>query len=223
MALPTMKRGSPIPIRSAAVQQSSWKRDFGQSTPRIDVKFPILGFLMDSEATGYDLKRRFQDPVGFFYRVSDGSLYPALKKLARDGLVTQRGERHGKRARTVYAITSAGRTHFLKLLREPAQPIFVFDEAQVKIYFAHHDPAAALTHMQRTHQEDTERAAMLRWLAREMEKSGESVFRKALIEIGSAVTQAKARVFARLFEEVKRKMHGTRRTRTRSHVVRAAG
>ena len=45
---------------------------------RIDIKFPVLGFLMDAEMTGYDLKRRFQESVGFFYRVSDGSLYPAL-------------------------------------------------------------------------------------------------------------------------------------------------
>ena len=62
----------------------------GQSLPRMDIKFPILGFLMESQATGYDLKRRFVHPIGFFYRISDGSLYPALKKLARDGLVTVR-------------------------------------------------------------------------------------------------------------------------------------
>src|SRR5215475_5686992 len=120
MSLPSLRKTSPSPIRSAAAQEGSWQRDMKQSTPRIDVKFPILGFLMDSEATGYDLKRRFRDPVGFFYRVSDGSLYPALKKLARDGLVTVRGERHGRRARKVYAITEQGRARFLKMLREPA-------------------------------------------------------------------------------------------------------
>ncbi len=50
--------------------------EIDKTPPRMDVKFPILGFLMDAEATGYDLKQRFQDPVGFFYRVSDGSIYP---------------------------------------------------------------------------------------------------------------------------------------------------
>ena len=140
--------------------------------------------------------------MGFFYRVSDGSLYPALEKLAR---ACDTARRTPGAPRTVYAITDAGRARFLKTLREPAQPVFVFDEAQVKIYFAHHDPESALTHMERSHQEDSERAAMLRWLAREMEKNGESVFRKALIEIGFAVTQAKAKVFAKLFSEVKSK------------------
>ena len=69
--------------------------EFDKTPPRMDVKFPILGFLMEAEATGYDLKQRFQDPVGFFYRVSDGSIYPALKKLASDGLVKLRTERPG--------------------------------------------------------------------------------------------------------------------------------
>ena len=68
--------------------------------------------------------------------MSDGSIYPALKKLARDGLVKLRMERHGRRARKVYAITPHGREHFMRMLREPAQPLFVFDDSQVKIYFA---------------------------------------------------------------------------------------
>src|ERR1700678_1231478 len=72
--------------------------EFDKTPPRMDVKFPILGFLMEAEATGYDLKQRFQDPVGFFYRVSDGSIYPALKKLAHDGLVKLRTERRRRRA-----------------------------------------------------------------------------------------------------------------------------
>ena len=42
--------------------------EFDKTPPRMDVKFPILGFLMEAEATGYDLKQRFQDPVGFFYQ-----------------------------------------------------------------------------------------------------------------------------------------------------------
>ena len=93
---------------------------------KIDIKFPVLGFLMEAELTGYDLKRRFQESVGFFYRVSDGSLYPALKKLARDRLVTMHTERNGKRTRKVYAITPLGRHAARTLgpkLRLPLSPL----------------------------------------------------------------------------------------------------
>jgi DNA-binding PadR family transcriptional regulator len=192
-------------------EPASNKPYFGieQTPPRMDVKFPILGFLMESEATGYDLKRRFQNPVGFFYRVSDGSLYPALKKLAREGLVTMRNERQGRRARKVYAITAKGREHFARMLREPAQPLFVFDEAQVKIYFAEHEPAAALEHMERMLDDDRLRADFLGRVVRQMEHAGESLVRRIVVELGRAITEAKAQALAKLCTQLKRQI-GTR-------------
>jgi DNA-binding PadR family transcriptional regulator len=182
----------------------------------MDVKFPILGFLMESDMTGYDLKRKFQDPVGFFYRASDGSLYPALKKLAHDGLVTMRAERRGRRTRKVYAITAHGRERFLAMLREPAQPIYVFDEAQVKVYFAHHDPAAGLEHIARMHREDTESARLLALLANEMDRNGDDRFRRVVVELGHAVTFAKSQRLAELLEQLVRAAERPRRNRPRT-------
>jgi DNA-binding PadR family transcriptional regulator len=176
----------------------------------MDVKFPILGFLMDREMTGYDLKRRFQDPVGYFYRASDGSLYPALKKLAHDGLVTVRVERRGRRTRKVYAITARGRERFLRILREPAQPVFVFDEAQVKIYFSHHDPAAGIEHMARMHREDANDAAGLAELDAAMQAGDSDPFRRAVVALCAATVAAKADASARLAEELRREAHPIR-------------
>jgi DNA-binding PadR family transcriptional regulator len=150
--------------------------EFEKTPPRMDVKFPILGFLMEAEATGYDLKQRFQDPVGFFYRVSDGSIYPALKKLARDGLVKLRTERRGRRARKIYSITPRGRAHFMRMLREPAQPVFVFDESQVKMYFADRQPEIALEHMERSRRDDEARTAILAQMVAEMRRDGASLW-----------------------------------------------
>ena len=115
MALPTLQRTSLLPVRSTATQESSWQRDVQQTAPRIDVKFPILGFLMDSEATGYDLKRRFRNPVGFFYRVSDGSLYPALHKLEQEGSIKAewRQSENNRRAK-FYSLTWVGRKQLEK-------------------------------------------------------------------------------------------------------------
>ena len=186
-----------------------------QTPPRMDVKFPILGFLMEAEATGYDLKNRFQDPVGFFYRVSDGSIYPALKKLARDGLVTLRTERQGRRTRKVYAITPRGREHFRRMLREPAQPLFVFDESQVKIYFADREPEIALEHMERSRRDDETRTAILTQMVAGMRRAGASPVRTIIVELGRAITEAKARVLARLCTQLKREISGLRRERER--------
>lgn len=173
---------------------------------KIDIKFPVLGFLMEAELTGYDLKRRFQESVGFFYRVSDGSLYPALKKLAHDKLVTMRTERNGKRARKVYAITALGRGHFLKMLAEPSPPVFVHDEAQVKIYFGHYNPAAAMAHMQRMREFDQMWARELATVVGQMKSRGENPFRKVLVKIGQQLTAFKAQMMAKLEIEMAREL-----------------
>jgi DNA-binding PadR family transcriptional regulator len=180
--------------------------EFEKTPPRMDVKFPILGFLMEAEATGYDLKQRFQDPVGFFYRVSDGSIYPALKKLAGDGLVKLRTERRGRRARKVYAITPRGRAHFMKMLRQPAQPLFVFDESQVKIYFADRAPEIALEHMERSRRDDEQRTAILTEMVASMRRAGASPVRRVVLELGWEIVNAKARALARLGAQLRREM-----------------
>lgn len=196
--------------------------EFSKTPPRMDVKFPILGFLMDVEATGYDLKQRFQDPVGFFYRVSDGSIYPALKKLAHDGLVTLRTERRGRRARKIYAITPRGREHFARMLREPAQPVFVFDESQVKMYFADRVLEVALEHMERARSDDAAHAAILTRMAAEMRRAGANPVRTMVVELGRAITGAKARALARLSSQLKREIQMRRRAAARPKPTRIA-
>ena len=200
-------------VTRLAPLKPAWPARFAieQTPPRMDVKFPILGFLMEAEATGYDLKRRFLDPVGFFYRVSDGSIYPALQKLARDGLVTLRNESQGRRARKVYAITAAGRAQFLRMLREPAQPLFVFDESQVKIYFADRHPEIALEHMERARRDDQARATLLSELVAQMNRAGDPAVRRIVVELGRAITRAKAQVLARLCTALRREIQLKRR------------
>jgi DNA-binding PadR family transcriptional regulator len=198
-------------IRSSATLLPARSARAFEKAPRIDVKFPILGFLMDEEATGYDLKQRFQDPVGFFYRVSDGSIYPALKKLARDGLVTLRTERRGRRARKVYTITRRGRAHFMRLLREPAQPVFVFDESQVKIYFANGEPEIALEHIEHSIRDDAAHSAVLIRMIAQMRRAGVNPVRTMLVELGLAIHKAKAAALARVSSRLKREIQMRRR------------
>ena len=219
-AVVTRKR--PADQESFSRWEASPEVAWPKKPPRIDIKFPILGFLMESEMTGYDLKRRFRDPIGFFYRASDGSLYPALKKLAHDGMVTMRAERHGRRARKVYAITPKGRAHFLRTLREPAQPIFVYDEAQVKIYFAHHDPEAALHHIERERYFAGAWGAFLERLLEDMKSHGASPFRTSMVEIGRGISALKADLLDKLMVRLTRDLRSTSRTRNGARSGRRA-
>ena len=62
----------------------------------------------------------FAISFSFFSGVSYGSIYPALKKMEREGLVTQQLEiQDGAPNRKVYSITVAGRKVFLEALKAP--------------------------------------------------------------------------------------------------------
>jgi DNA-binding PadR family transcriptional regulator len=194
---PVRKRDANGTTDNAATDRMpSLGQRWSKPAPRIDVKFPILGFLMESEMSGYGLRRTFAESVGFFYRASDGSLYPALKKLARDGMVTVRVERQGRRVRKVYAITPGGRRWFVRMLGEASPPVSIEDEAMVKLYFAHHRPAVALEHLERMRRRDAQSAAELERIERELEQTDINPFRRMMVEIGRRITAFKAEMLA---------------------------
>jgi PadR family transcriptional regulator AphA len=87
----------------------------------MDVRTICLGILTRGEATGYEIKKLFEDGgYQHFAEASFGSIYPALNQLTGDGLVSVRAEAQEKRPdRKVYSITPAGRSRFLASLLKP--------------------------------------------------------------------------------------------------------
>ena len=75
--------------------------------------FAILGLLREAPRHGYELKRTLGD-LGF-WQVSFGSLYPALRRLEKQGFIeaTKGGGR-----RKAYRITEPGRSRFAEMLSE---------------------------------------------------------------------------------------------------------
>jgi PadR family transcriptional regulator, regulatory protein AphA len=76
----------------------------------LNVRDLCLGYLSLREATGYEIKKDFEDGMFcHFMEASYGSIYPALSQLALENLVTVREEEQsGKPDKKVYAITNAG-------------------------------------------------------------------------------------------------------------------
>ena len=84
------------------------------------LELAILGFLTDGPLHGYELRRRVTQLSGYTRPVSDGSLYPAIKRLVRQGLLEQRAEPGSAAApRQVLHLTADGRSELLRRLREP--------------------------------------------------------------------------------------------------------
>ena len=87
----------------------------------MDVRTICLGILTRGDATGYEIKKLFEeDGYQHFAEASFGSIYPALNRLTEEGLVSVREELQEKRPdRKVYSITGSGREALFKALMGP--------------------------------------------------------------------------------------------------------
>ncbi|MGO9117288.1 MAG: helix-turn-helix transcriptional regulator [Desulfomonilaceae bacterium] len=119
----------------------------------MDVQSIILGFLMQQSMTGYDLKKAFSMSFSFFSGLSYGSIYPALKKMEKLGLISMKVEiQDGAPNRKIYTITEAGRKSFLESLQTPLVSEQHKSAFLMKLFFfAHLTPeqrtAIAIGHM----------------------------------------------------------------------------
>src|SRR3954447_10384978 len=83
------------------------------------LEFAVLGLLHESPMHGYELRKRLNAMLGTFRAFSYGSLYPCLKELLAQGLITQDAESNspeGGRAKIVYKLTAEGKEHLQDLL-----------------------------------------------------------------------------------------------------------
>ncbi|MBR8639655.1 PadR family transcriptional regulator [Streptomyces tuirus] len=86
------------------------------------LELAILGNLADGPLHGYELRRRVDRLSGYARPVSEGSLYPAINRLVKRGLLTRHSEPGaGATQRYVLTLTDAGREELLQRLRDPAQ------------------------------------------------------------------------------------------------------
>jgi DNA-binding PadR family transcriptional regulator len=141
------------------------------------LELAVLGLLAEQPRHGYDLKKRLSETLGPLWGISFGSLYPALRRLEREGAIEEVTDPEGnpapatfvptgslkgdlaaarmrlrarptRRTRRAYTITARGREMFTELLTEETDD----DERAfaVKLLFCGHlEPAARLAFLER--------------------------------------------------------------------------
>jgi len=100
------------------------------------LELAILGLLKEQTMHGYQLSKRLADTLGAFWKVSYGSLYPALKRLEREGAVESVFPRDevGRR-KNVYRVTEKGEELFYELLQEAGQESWEDNRFRVRLAF----------------------------------------------------------------------------------------
>ncbi|MEU5266205.1 PadR family transcriptional regulator [Amycolatopsis sp. NPDC021455] len=105
----------------------------------------ILGFLNERPMHAYELKGHIAGLTGHVRPVSDGALYPAIKRLRTAGLLTSETvPGSGAAPKHVLSLTDAGRAELARRLREP-QEVEITDRNSFYVLLtfigALHDPA----------------------------------------------------------------------------------
>lgn len=104
----------------------------------MDVKTLCLGALTLGDATGYEIRKMFEEgPFGQFYDASYGSIYPALNALLKDHLVSvTEHAQDGRPDKKVYCLTPQGLQYFKDALAEPPTKDKIRSEHVVRLFFA---------------------------------------------------------------------------------------
>jgi len=111
------------------------------------LELAVLGLLHEAPMHGYELRKRLTGLLGAFRAFSYGSLYPTLRRMQADGLITEEADPDGtgtkRRARRVYQLTVAGKERFTELVADTGPQTYTDDGFGVHLAFFSRTPAEA--------------------------------------------------------------------------------
>jgi DNA-binding PadR family transcriptional regulator len=113
----------------------------------------ILATLMDRPCSGYDLRKRFEGSVGFFWQASFQQIYRELGKLEEKGLVqSQAIAQQGRPDKKVFAVTADGEAFLQAWMQTPCEMAPIRDELMVKMFAGFVVPREAILMELKEHQ-----------------------------------------------------------------------
>lgn len=100
------------------------------------MEYLILGLLILSPMTGYELQQFIRKNLALICSHSAGSVQTALSKLEKDGKVTASETSEGRRRKKIFSITDAGRSAFSSWVAQPMQADKVKNMELSRLFFA---------------------------------------------------------------------------------------
>jgi DNA-binding PadR family transcriptional regulator len=100
----------------------------------VSLKYAVLAALLEGDASGYELAKRFDASVANFWTATPQQLYRELDRLEGEGLVTSRVVEQRRRPnKRMFHITEAGRIALTDFTAAATRPTAVRDELLVKV------------------------------------------------------------------------------------------
>jgi DNA-binding PadR family transcriptional regulator len=184
------------------------------------MKHAILGFLIDKPMHGYGLKQALSPALPPQRRVNDGVLYPLLKRMEADGLISGRMERRdGAPDRRVFHPTAAGRRAFDEWLSSQAE-----EEDEVAydfmlghpfltkcLFFDRLRPAEVVRKLEEQRESSEAKLGDFRRIRKGMVERGVGSYRIAVLDLGIAQQREKVRWLKQMASDVERSRERTRK------------
>lgn len=100
-------------------------------------QYAILGILTQMSGSGYDIKKACDSSIAYFWNENYGHIYPVLKKMENEELITKQVEQtKGRPPRNVYSITEKGREKLHKWIMQPVENVPIRSELLLKIFWS---------------------------------------------------------------------------------------
>jgi DNA-binding PadR family transcriptional regulator len=131
-----------------------------------NTKYAILGLLVESPLSGYDIKKLINIRFRFFWNESYGQIYPELKRLSQQGHIQASDRLMLPRGSQVYQITQSGVKLLETWVNQAPEKESIRIEMLLKIYhgkFAHEDVLTGyIQSYERQHQFDLNQLMMFK-------------------------------------------------------------
>lgn len=125
--------------------------------------YAILGLLCQEDLTGYEIKKRFDLSLKYFWGASFGSIYPTLNGLVKGGYAIRRDAIDNGRNKAIYTITEEGRKCLQKWLILPVEKDELRYETMLKLFFGNEvGPVNSLEHVHKFREKAEKDLAYLR-------------------------------------------------------------
>jgi DNA-binding PadR family transcriptional regulator len=198
-------------------ERSSDRKDYRKRTGGCEVlELAILGALKERPMHGYELKKRLAFLLGHFWKISFGSLYPALKRLeSRNAIEKAYTVKEKTRNRYVYRITGAGEELFGRLLSDVHRSSEITDGEKFNLrlaFFQYLEPEKRLRLLEKRRNYLEERLGEMKRLGKGREKEPDS-YRQGLFRHRQEMIKSDLEWINGLIEQERRLVEKGRRAK----------
>ncbi|MBW6410720.1 PadR family transcriptional regulator [Clostridium weizhouense] len=120
-------------------------------------RYALLGVLSLMSGSGYDIKKFCDYSIGHFWNENYGHIYPVLKKMEEEFLITKKVEQtEGRPSKNIYSITEKGREELEKWITLPVEQEPIRSELLLKIFLSKDIPVKNVIEKIQKLKEDSE-------------------------------------------------------------------